>query len=117
MEIEPHLAARFRELIVSEGLEGRVRAVEGDLREAKLEEEPTVFYVYLLPEGIRAIEPLLREAVLTRKVRLVCNTWGLGPPVEKRAVGHLNNTTLLLYDHRWEPAVQPAGGGEKGGGS
>jgi hypothetical protein len=132
VEIEPHLASKFRAHITSDGLEGRVTAWEGDLRDIRFdeamgdanksegdtggaqEEGPSVgpprtkggvvVYIYLLPEGVASIADRL-EAMLHRGCRIVCNTWGLATlaPVERRAAGHLNNTTLLLYDRRSLP--------------
>ncbi len=61
-----------------------------------------MIYLYLLPEGLKALQPrverwLEEEEKGKRRRRVVCNTWGLvgREPVEKRDVG---NVRLLLYE-------------------
>lgn len=70
-----------------------------DLLEMKLD-DATVVAVYLLPEAIVKVQPML-HACLQRGARVVCNSWGLDPaqfkPVETFDVADKGATRLMLY--------------------
>lgn len=58
---------------------------------------PTVITLYLLPEAIQEIEPLLIELLRQHKaLRILCNTWGL-PTLQPYRTKNVNGTTLYLY--------------------
>jgi len=69
------------------------------LLEMKLD-DATVVAVYLLPEAIAKVQPML-HACLERGARVVCNSWGLDPrqfkPVETFDVADKGATRLMLY--------------------
>jgi SAM-dependent methyltransferase len=54
IEIEPGLIAEFEKTIAAEGLDGRVRAICGDIMEVPMG-DATVISVFLLPEAIRLV--------------------------------------------------------------
>jgi len=111
VEIESRLVSKFRRRIEKKkkDIGGQVTVVEGDLRSVDLS-PATIIYLYLLPEALSLIEPVLIPFLSSsHHCRLVCNTWG--PPTlipkEKRTVGRMGNTTLRLYDYT---SVTPTGG-------
>ena len=101
-EIETKLVEKFRANLIKEGpeLQQLVDVYEGDLRELDLL-DATIIIVYLLPESIVEITPMLLSA-LRRGATIVCNTWGPHEltPCEKRTAGTYPNpeVTLLKYD-------------------
>jgi hypothetical protein len=68
--------------------------VEGDIEtmSEELWTEGTVFFAYLLPEGLVQLRPLLEERVLRRGKQLICMQFGVEGwrPVKKE-------NGLLLY--------------------
>lgn len=70
-----------------------------DLLEMKLD-DATVVAVYLLPEAIAKVQPML-QGCLERGARVVCNSWGLEPalfkPVDTLDVADKGATRLMLY--------------------
>jgi hypothetical protein len=60
---------------------------------------PTVITIYLLPEAIREIEPLLLELLKRNPyLRIVCNTWGIPNLLPYRS-NEVDGTKLYLYSH------------------
>ena len=98
-EIEPHLVEKFRSNLLNEGdiVSNLVKVYEGDLRDIDLN-DATIIIIYLLPESIIEITPMLVKA-LERGAVLVCNTWGpkILNHIEKRTVGENNNINLFKY--------------------
>jgi hypothetical protein len=122
IEIEPVLIERFQQLIQtmdnSNTPSPPVIAYQGDLRTllARLVENslgtnstdtnlpsellpPTVITIYLLPEAVREIEPLLLELLRRiQSLRIVCNTWGI-PNLRPYRTKEVDGTKLYLYSH------------------
>ena len=109
VEIESKLIAKFRHnlSLQSEDVQNRVGVWEGDLREIDLL-DATIIIIYLLPESILEITPML-VAALQRGATIVCNTWGPHSftPVGKVLVGDYNAVTLLKYDKSSLPLTSP----------
>lgn len=88
--------ASFRPLC---SLSWRSVCVAADLLEMKLD-EATVVTVYLLPEAIAKVQPML-HACLERGARVLCNSWGLDPtqyrPTDTLDVADKGMTKLMLY--------------------
>lgn len=97
-EIEEPLVEKFQASIARLGLESKVTAVLGDLRQLDLS-RAKVITIYLLPESIEQIKGELFKALENDSV-LIFNTWGLKSltPKIKTACGFSDNVTLLLYD-------------------
>ena len=100
-EIEDSLIERFKYHItrlVDPNLVARIRIIHDDLRNLTLD-DATIIVLYLLPESIEEIKPMLVQA-LERGAVLVCNTWGPKglTPVQKVDCGFSNNVKLLKYD-------------------
>ena len=92
-----------------------MRCVCGDLMELPLE-DATVIAVYLLPEAISQVQPMLL-ACLERGARVVCNTWGMPPeqvtPAKMEDVKDKGSTRLWLYTKEGSlPVVAAAPGPE-----
>ena len=83
-----------------------------DLLEMKLD-DATVVAVYLLPEAVAKVQPMLLEC-LERGAKVVCNSWGLDPaqfkPTETHDVADKGGTRLMLYT-KASILVVPAAGG------
>lgn len=59
--------------------------------------DPTVITLYLLPEAIQEIEPLLIELLRQHEaLRILCNTWGF-QTLQPYRTKNVNGTTLYLY--------------------
>ena len=100
VEIDEDEAAKFAANVAAFGLAGRCRVERGDLlalAPADLE-GVTVLALYLLPEAIQAIRPLLDEALDVLGLRVVANTWGLPwrEPAASTQAGAAG-TPLFLY--------------------
>jgi hypothetical protein len=82
------------------------------LLEMKLD-DATVVAVYLLPEAVAKVQPMLLEC-LERGAKVVCNSWGLDPaqfkPTETHDVADKGGTRLMLYT-KASILVVPAAGG------
>lgn len=102
VEIEADLIRKFRRNVAihmnQKHEEDLVNVWEGDLRELDLH-SATLIILYLLPESIEAITPMLTIA-LQNGCRLVCNTWGPKTfvPIQQCSAGQYHNVTLLKYD-------------------
>ena len=74
-------------------------------------DDATVVAVYLLPEAIAKVQPML-QGCLERGARVVCNSWGLDPalfkPVDTLDVADKGATRLMLYTK--DSFVRTAGG-------
>lgn len=63
---------------------------------------PTVITIYLLPEAIKEVEPLIVELLRQTKgmdgnsLRIVCNTWGFRT-IQPYKIKDVEGTRLLLY--------------------
>ena len=105
VEIESKLIAKFRAnlQLQTQKMRARVEVYEGDLRELDLL-DATIIIIYLLPESIVEITPML-VAALQRGATIVCNTWGPHSftPVGKVLVGDYNAVTLFKYDQTSVP--------------
>ena len=97
-EIEDVLVEKFRQNVARTKTDELVTIVQGDLRSLDLA-AATIIVIYLLPESICEIEPVLVEA-LQRGCVIVCNSWGLKSvePVAVLDVGPYKNVKLLKYD-------------------
>jgi len=99
-EIEEKLVEEFRNGVLSENLEEKVKIIHGDLLDLDLS-EATIIVVYLLPDAVDMIKPKLLEA-LRRGCKLICNTWGpkssILQPSKRVQCGFCDNVTLLYYD-------------------
>ena len=97
-EIEDVLVEKFRQNVARTKTDELVTIVQGDLRSLDLA-AATIIVIYLLPESISEIEPVLVEA-LRRGCVIVCNSWGLKSvePVAVLDVGPYKNVKLLKYD-------------------
>lgn len=64
--------------------------------------DPTVITIYLLPEAIKEVEPLVIELLRQTKgkdgsnLRIVCNTWGFRT-IQPYKIKDVEGTRLLLY--------------------
>jgi SAM-dependent methyltransferase len=100
VEIEDFLIKRFQAAIERQGLHGKVCAVHGDLRDLTFDirSEGTVISMYLLPEAIELIRPLLLTALEAGAI-VVCNSWGIkGLPVAAKGCGgESGNVNFFLY--------------------
>ena len=104
VEIEDDVADAFEASIVSKGLQGRVQCVRGDLRDVDFR-EATAVVLYLLPEGIEAVQEKLIKMLREKKgMRVLCNTWGFKGVKETKRVD-VEGLTLLVYEN--------CGGGEE----
>ena len=73
-------------------------ALHADLREVDLS-EATIICLYLLPEAIALIEEKLVSLLNTsRKVRIICNSWGLRSIIATKAI-NVENVSMFLYTH------------------
>jgi precorrin-6B methylase 2 len=101
VEIEAKLAEKFRTNLAKEGAWANdlVHVHEGDLRELDLL-DATIIVLYLLPESIAEITPMLIEA-LKRGTTIICNTWGpknFVPIVSQQIMLENGDVTLFKYD-------------------
>jgi len=96
-EIEDVLVEKFRANVARTKTEEHVKIVHDDLRTLDIT-SATIIVIYLLPESISEIEPVLVEA-LHRGCVIICNTWGLKSlqPVETIDCGPYKNVKLLKY--------------------
>ena len=97
VEIEPDLIEKFKEYISrieDEEERGKVKAIQGDLREIDFS-SATIIITYLLPDAMLEIEAML-VAALERGCRIICNTWGLASK-KHFAETRCGNTRILLY--------------------
>ena len=96
-EIEESLVAKFRANVEKQKVEHLVSVFEGDLREVDLR-GATHIILYLLPESIEEITPMLVQAV-NFGATLICNTWGPRSfqPVDRRLCGANNQVNLFKY--------------------
>lgn len=97
-EIEESLVEKFRSNVEKQKVGHLVTVEEGDLRELDLR-GATHIIVYLLPESIEELTPMLCQAV-NFGATLICNTWGPRSfqPVDKRLCGESSQVTLLKYN-------------------
>ncbi|GMI17880.1 hypothetical protein TrLO_g1375 [Triparma laevis f. longispina] len=114
VEIEPSACTLFNSGIIKDDLEGRCFCLNSDLLDINFDkpiqevEGVTVITVYLLPEGLVAIEDKIRAWLNAGeaqgnggvKRRVVCNTWGFKgwEPSRVVKVEKFNYTELFLYD-------------------
>ena len=105
VEIEESLLKKFRSNVEKQKVGHLVTVEEGDLRELNLR-GATHIILYLLPESIEELTPLLVQAV-NFGATLICNTWGPRSfqPVDKRVCGESNQVTLLKYNQDSIPNV------------
>jgi SAM-dependent methyltransferase len=99
VEIEEDVAQAFAAKIAERKLDKKVQCIQGDLREIDLSNSSVIF-IYLLPEGIEAIEQSLVAALTANpKLRVLCNTWGLKSlePFECVTVDDPNRTIIKIY--------------------
>jgi hypothetical protein len=102
IEIDPIEVSKFKANIIKFKFENICSVTEGDLSlitiDDLIEKGVTVISIYLLPEAIQLIKPLLNEA-LARNLRIVANTWGLVwlTPTKSIRAGE-NSTPLFLYE-------------------
>ena len=101
VEIEPDVCIRFRELISLTPEPDKITCIEGDLRDVDFEIADAI-HVYLLPEGLDAIEDQVIKWLTAAPNRsVVCNTWGWskkwGSETKKITVEECNDTHLFLY--------------------
>jgi hypothetical protein len=98
VEIEATEAEKFRDKIDFGGLKDKVSVICGDLRSVDFQ-EATIISIYLLPESVEEIKPLLIQS-LSKGAVLVCNTWAPKSfkPISKIYCGFANNVTLSLFD-------------------
>mmetsp|Transcript_43122 Transcript_43122/g.55416 ORF Transcript_43122/g.55416 Transcript_43122/m.55416 type:complete len:191 (-) Transcript_43122:361-933(-) len=102
IEIDTVEVEKFQSNIIKFGLEDKCQVTSGDLTKVSendlIEKGVTVISLYLLPEAIQLIRPLL-DAALKRNIRIVANTWGLPwiPHTKSIHVGS-NDTPLFLYE-------------------
>ena len=96
-EIEDMLVKKFRANVAKEEVEHLVTVEAGDLRDLSLK-GATHIILYLLPESIEEITPMLIDAV-NNGATLICNTWGprIFQPVDKRVIGASHNVNLFKY--------------------
>ena len=105
IELEQRLVDVFNERISLMKVESSVEAVCGDILDVQLSGDminrATIITVYLLPDAVEKIRPLLETALITTKdLRIVFNTWMPKSWAHKSKVqcGFSNNTTLFLCD-------------------
>lgn len=102
VEIDGQQVNKFQKAIEALGLDEQVQVIHGDVREYSFADvsATTVLCLYLLPEAIQELRPML-DAALEAGSRVVCNTWGLPwlEPVERRTVGALHNADVFLYTY------------------
>jgi len=103
IEIEPHVAEKARAAAQEAGLSHLVTIIEGDLETTSFA-DATLIFVFLLPEALEKLKPLLTNALKTststsssakKKPRLVSVHFDFGedwPPSRKSDNG------LFLYD-------------------
>jgi len=102
-EIEPDLIDKFHANIErhmsAPSEQGLVEVFSGDLRELDIM-RATVIVLYLLPESIAEITPLLTKVIAANNCKLICNTWGPKSftPIAEITVGEMRNVTLFKYD-------------------
>ena len=96
-EIEEFLIKKFKVNVAKEKLEELVTIEDCDLRELKIK-SATHIVLYLLPESIEEITPLLVDALSSGTI-LICNTWGPRSfvPVEHRVCGEDGQVNLYKY--------------------
>jgi len=96
-EIEDGLVDRFRANIERTAVQDLVTVKHVDLRELDVS-TATIIVLYLLPESIAEIEPMLRGAVDAGAV-VICSSWGIKSlePKQTRDCGPHNNVKLLKY--------------------
>jgi hypothetical protein len=97
VEIEQTLVDKFCSSISDRGLQGRVYALQGDLRAVDFV-AATVVVLYLLPEALAELKSMLVQC-LQRGARVVANTWGLPGVRYARRVqcGPFQGVSLFLY--------------------
>lgn len=102
VELDATEASKFRANIARFGLESTCEVTEGDVGDliasSKLA-DVTVISLYLLPEAIEVLRPLL-DSALQRGARIIANSWGLPwlEPTETKEVvlGHVT-VPIRLY--------------------
>lgn len=102
VEIDQIEVEKFKTNIKKFKLDNVCSVTEGDLSlitiEELIEKGVTIISLYLLPEAIQLIKPLLDEA-LHRNIRIVANTWGLPWKDHTKSISAGdNNTPLFLYE-------------------
>ena len=96
-EIEDGLIDKFRVNIERTAAQDLVTMRHVDLRELDIS-TATIIVLYLLPESIAEIEPMLGGAI-ERGAVVICNSWGIKSLEPKQALdcGPHNNVKLLKY--------------------
>ena len=102
IEIEEDVCKRMEYLIGLKNLQGKVTCVNMDLTLVDIT-EATAIVLYLLPEGIEAIQDKIVELLKGNEkegkvgVRIVCNTWGFKGWQEIKKV-QVEGVNLMVYD-------------------
>ena len=95
IEYDPVFSARAEAKAAAAGLSDRITIITGDALVVTDLSEATVVFVYLVPDGLRKMLPLLTEA-LDRGVRIVSNIFSL-PDIEYTEKRLAKGLPVYLY--------------------
>jgi len=105
IELESRLTEIFAERVASLNLGEYVKIVNSDITDEeellRVLENVTIVTVYLLPDAVEKIRPVLESAIKrSNRMRFVFNTWSpkSWKPIKSISCGFSNNSNLFLFD-------------------